>query len=167
MFRDASPCPGAPGRRQRLAPRAASVLLRQACHPDWPWVECPAVAGQGRPCLLWGAWAGGATSHPSHVSASGSICAQRPGDPTRCWSRQLSHVPAPAFPARSLTPASTLPCRHGDQSAQKQHFLLSITCCLVFGHWYFLQMGFSSFKSTNQSGKHTLLVFGNQTTVTC
>lgn len=59
---------------------------------------------------------------------------QSPGTKSTCWGPQLGCIPAPVFPARSLTCASTSPCCHGNHNMQKQYFLHSITCCLMFGH---------------------------------
>ena len=92
MFRDTSPCPWGPqpGGRGSGTEKGASVLLYQVCHPNWPWVESPALAGQGWPRLLR---RGRCESSWSHLSF-GEICAHRPRDPTCCWSQQLGRVPA-------------------------------------------------------------------------
>ena len=81
MFRDASPCLGAPRREAEGAgtERVASILLRQVCHPVWPWVECPALAGQGRPCLLWGRGQGVPRAIPITSQLRGASVPRGPG----------------------------------------------------------------------------------------
>lgn len=67
-----APTPGPPagGSEGAGTERAASVLLRQFCHPDWPWVESPVAAGQGWPCLLWG---GGGQGVPRAIPVTSQL----------------------------------------------------------------------------------------------
>ena len=90
-----APAPGVPsqeaeGRALRRGPVSCSI---RSVIPTGPglspqrWLGRAGLASSG----------GGAASHPGHISASGSICAHRPRDPTCRWSQQLGRVPAPHF----------------------------------------------------------------------